>query len=146
MNIDTNRTCHAVCMCTFEAPSKEVLETPEFNADLARYWRGVTACSRYAYEAVLDEFYVNHGGQLPGLDTKTIDLFAYDLAGDDVIDRALGKDVYRTLRRYFVRAYRRRQRPVTGDRLMMSLLLHHARSIRTCRTTGCCANRRPVEA
>lgn len=141
MNIDTTTLCSMRCTCNHYAPPKAVLIAPETNHILAKFWTQGCSGSRYVYEAVLDELYTYHEGTVHGLNRDAIDLFAFDASGDDVIDRAFGKDAYRTLRRYLDQARVLRIQRLTKAHHQLALFAFHARAIRKCRTIGFCAER-----
>lgn len=136
-----NRQINLICACNHYAPPHGVLIKPETNRDLAKHWTHNSTSARTVYEAILDELYVHHTGYLHGFDREQLDLFAYDCAGDDIVDRAFGKDAYRTLRRYLDHARALRIQRLMKAHHHLALLAFHARAIRKCRTVGLCASR-----
>lgn len=141
MNIDTTAFCSTGCTCNHYAPPHAVLIKPETNHDLATYWTQGSSSARVVHEALLDELYVYHTGTLHGFARDALDLFAFDGRGDDIIDRAFGKDAYRTLRRYLDHAQVLRIQRLTKAHHQLALFAFHARAIRKCRTIGFCAGR-----
>jgi len=76
--------------------------------------------------------------------TPTPNLLAHD-GSDDWLDRAFGKDAWRTLRRYLDFVDTTRVNRLRKEHVDLALVLHHARSIRNCPLIRPCAQRRSHE-
>jgi len=140
MEIQSSQT-DCVCTCDRNAPNKWVLTSPDFLAQLAKDL--VVAdlpVPQIVYRAINE--LLNHSeSTLYDLKRQPIDLFGEFEGGEDVIEWAFGSDWGRGMRRLLERAERpfRNQMKATPKLLMRILLLHYAREIHRCRTSGHCS-------
>lgn len=138
------------CTCDLSAPKMRVLIQRPYLAKLATHHctPGVPRLQQ-ALDA-WNELYEHHEGALfgfpasPGAVPKSLDLDAAFKDGLDVFEWAFGGDWARSMGRFQERA----ERPFKNlmkqsDKLLMRiLLLHYAREIKLCRTSGICASRK----
>ena len=129
----------AVCTCDHFAPNVRILRPATFNCDLAAFY----AKDQLSANAVLDWVYVelleHRTGTLHDLADLPIDLDHEDANGDTLLDRVFGADPAR-----FINHYRRRARSRGRNRLKLSvlrpiLILHYARQVWLCRSSGPCS-------
>jgi len=141
----TNQQIGTICTCDRHAPSKWKLTSVPFLEQLARdQLKPELPVPQIVYRAI-DELYSHGAGTLLDLKKKPIDLFEEFKDGLDVVEWAFGGDWARGMRRLLERAERpfRNQMKANDKLLMRVLLLHYARKIHRCRTSGPCSERKP---
>ena len=141
MDITSDTADGIVCTCNRHAPDKWRLTSVAFLARLANDTAEPGLPIPQIVYRAFEELHNSSDGFLFDLNDQPIDFNREYKDGLDVFEWAFGKDWARGMRRFLERAERpfRNQMKQEEKLLMRILLLHYAREIRRCRTTGSCS-------
>ena len=127
----------SICTCDHPVPPSRVLRSTAHNEALASYVADLGLSGDGVVDWALTELFDHRTGKLIGFDGQP--LMIDD--GSDLTDDLFGEDQRRFINRYRERAskafrYRLQRRVVVSV-----MMLHFAREIHICRTSGRCAAR-----
>jgi hypothetical protein len=124
------------CHCDLKAPPMRIIRSPEFNIDLAQFYRDLDRSGDATVDWVLTEIYDHRDGRLFGPDGKEIPVDA----DATVFDELFGQDQRRAILRYRDKAARPPKRLLDRRCTFTVVILHLVRQINLCRTQGQCSH------
>ncbi len=104
------------------------LRSANFCANVARYWLEKELSVPALHDHVLALIF-DFEGKLLGTDGQEVDLYEVNGDGFDWMDRAFGKDAYRTIHRLLARAEGNHRSRLSVSLINAVLLMHYARLI-----------------
>lgn len=140
MRITKQNTAKKICTCDHHAPPKRVLGSPDYNTqDLPPFYAGLDLSGEATVRWILTQLYDCRSGKLFDLDGKVIAVDSEDFADAVLFDDMFGEDGRRFITRYRTRATKTSRNCLQTRCLFPVLMMHFAREIYLCRTSGICS-------
>lgn len=125
-----------ICKSDFKAPLLWKLRTPEFCAELARFYDELDLSGPATLCWLLAQLFEHHSGKLFDQEGKLLAI----QTDPRLTDNAWGEDERRTVFRFRERALRSFKNLLQKRMIPAVTLLHFGREIYLCRTSGKCGN------
>ncbi len=138
MNRAAQHASTTICTCDHISPPERVLRSPEFNGNLAQFYKDLGHSGDGTVDFVLTELYDHRTGRLIGPDGKEIPIEAEEGTDTTVFDNLFGEDQRRFINRYRDKAERPPKNRLDRRCVIAVTVLHFARQIHLCRTQGDC--------
>lgn len=126
------------CVCDQKAPLERVLRSPEFNRNLAGFYKDLGQSGDSTVDWVLTELYDHRTGRLVGPDGKEIPIGTEEGADLTAFDDLFGEDQRRFINRYRDKVTNPPKNRLDRRCIFAVTVLHCARQIHLCRMQGDC--------